>query len=55
MQYLASQRMWTARWLLSGTPKSIGQIAPMVGCESEEAFSRAFKREYGVAPAHWRE
>jgi AraC-like DNA-binding protein len=55
MQYLASQRMWTARRLLSGTPKSIGQIAPMVGYDSEEAFSRAFKREYGVAPAYWRE
>ncbi|MFN0194810.1 MAG: cupin domain-containing protein [Aestuariivirga sp.] len=55
MQYLTSQRLATARRLLSGTPKSIGQIAPMVGYESEEAFSRAFKREFGIAPAHWRE
>jgi len=23
--------------------------------ESEEAFSRAFKREYGVSPGQWRE
>jgi AraC-like DNA-binding protein len=27
----------------------------LVGDEPQEAFSRAFKREYGLAPAHWRE
>jgi AraC-like DNA-binding protein len=26
-----------------------------VGCESEEAFSRAFKREFGMSPAHSRD
>jgi AraC-like DNA-binding protein len=35
--------------------QSIAQLAHAVGYESEEAFSRAFKREFGLSPAHWRE
>jgi AraC-like DNA-binding protein len=40
---------------LRETAKSIAQVAYTVGYESEEAFSRAFKREVGVSPAPWRE
>jgi len=32
----------------------VKQIAHAVGYDSEEAFSRAFKREFGVSPARWR-
>jgi AraC-like DNA-binding protein len=31
----------------------VGEIAATVGYTSEEAFSRAFKRAFGKAPAHW--
>jgi len=30
------------------------RIAQEVGYDSEAAFNRAFKREYGVPPALWR-
>jgi AraC-like DNA-binding protein len=40
---------------LRETRKSIAQVAHLVGYESEEAFSRAFKREFGVPPATWRD
>lgn len=31
------------------------QVAYAVGYESEEAFGRAFKREFGLPPARWRD
>ncbi|WP_040486182.1 AraC family transcriptional regulator [Lutibaculum baratangense] len=33
---------------------AISQVADAVGYESEEAFSRAFKRAMGTSPAQWR-
>jgi AraC-like DNA-binding protein len=54
MQYLSDYRQQTARRLLSETTLNIAQIAARVGYESEEAFSRAFKRTTGVAPSFWR-
>lgn len=54
MQYLARWRMQiAARELLSGT-KSLAAIAEQIGYESEAAFSRAFRREFGMPPAGWR-
>ena len=32
----------------------IARIAQKSGYESEAAFSRAFKREFGATPASWR-
>ncbi|HSQ66573.1 MAG TPA: helix-turn-helix domain-containing protein [Polyangiaceae bacterium] len=32
----------------------MARIAEQVGYESEAAFSRAFKRQYGKAPGTWR-
>jgi AraC-like DNA-binding protein len=55
IRYLTSWRMETAKLQLRETAKSIAQVAYTVGYESEEAFSRAFKREVGVSPAPWRE
>jgi AraC-like DNA-binding protein len=40
---------------LSEKRGTIAQLAHSVGYQSEEAFSRAFKREFGMSPAHWRD
>jgi transcriptional regulator GlxA family with amidase domain len=55
IRYLTSWRMQTAKIELRETKKSVAQVAYTVGYESEEAFSRAFKREVGVSPTPWRE
>jgi AraC-like DNA-binding protein len=53
-QYLARWRLALAADALRTTPHSAAQIATNVGYESEAAFSRAFKRVYGLPPATWR-
>ena len=55
IRYLTVWRLQTARLRLRESPQSIGQIAHAVGYGAEEAFSRAFKREFGVAPGRWRD
>lgn len=55
MRYLALWRLRLAADLVRSTNLGIGEIALRVGYESEAAFSRAFKRTYGLAPASWRE
>lgn len=55
MQYLAKSRMLLAKELLAERQKSIGQVAAAVGYDAEAAFNRAFKREFGVPPARWRD
>jgi AraC-like DNA-binding protein len=53
MQYLALWRMQLAsRLLLDG--ELVAKVAAAVGYESEAAFSRAFKKLVGEAPAAWR-
>jgi AraC-like DNA-binding protein len=54
MHYLANWRMQVATQKLRNTNASIAQVAEIVGYESEAAFSRAFKKAIGVAPATWR-
>ena len=39
---------------LRSSQASLAQIADGVGYESEAAFSRAFKKSFGTAPATWR-
>jgi AraC-like DNA-binding protein len=54
MQYLTQWRLQlAAERLLSGSAK-VAAIGADVGYESEAAFSRAFKRATGKAPAAWR-
>jgi AraC-like DNA-binding protein len=53
MQYLAQWRMQLAATQLTG-PNTLAIIAESVGYGSEAAFSRAFKKIVGVAPAAWR-
>lgn len=54
MQYLAHWRLRLAARLLRNGNKSLVEVAGAVGYESEAAFSRAFKREFGLPPASWR-
>jgi AraC-like DNA-binding protein len=55
IRYLTAWRLQTAKLTLRETRKTIAQLAHSVGYESEEAFSRAFKREFGLSPALWRD
>lgn len=54
IRYLADWRMHIAQELLATTESTIVAIARRVGYDSEEAFSRAFKRLHGCAPSVWR-
>jgi len=54
MQYLTRWRIALAASKLRQSSASIVQVATDVGYESEAAFNRAFKREYGIPPAKWR-
>lgn len=55
MQYLSNWRMQVASQRLRNTTASLAQIADAVGYESEAAFSRAFKKAFGTAPASCRQ
>jgi AraC-like DNA-binding protein len=54
MAYLTRWRLQLAARRLTSTPRSVAQISGEVGYESEAAFSRAFKREFGSPPAKFR-
>ena len=53
-RYLTNWRMQLAQEKLRENTQSVAQIAYDVGYEAEEAFTRAFKRQFGVPPATWR-
>jgi AraC-like DNA-binding protein len=54
MQYLTRWRMVVAAGQLRNELSHLARIASGVGYESEAAFNRAFKREFGVTPGEWR-
>jgi AraC-like DNA-binding protein len=54
MQYLTYWRMQLAALRLRESREAVAQIGYAVGYESEAAFSRAFKREFGKGPGEWR-
>lgn len=54
MQYLTQWRMQVAAHRLRHTQVKVQTVAHEVGYESDEAFSRAFKRVVGVSPREWR-
>lgn len=54
IQYLTSWRLALAASRLRSGGASLARIADEVGYESEAAFNRAFKREFGMPPARWR-
>jgi len=55
IRYLTEWRMHLAEELLATTDIGVVAVAHRVGYESEEAFSRAFKRARGLSPSHWRD
>jgi AraC-like DNA-binding protein len=54
MQYLTQWRMLLASNLLARSNAPLASIAQDVGYQTDTAFSRAFRREYGAPPAAWR-
>lgn len=54
MQYLTQWRMLLASNLLLRGNVPLARIAEEVGYQTDTAFSRAFRREFGVPPATWR-
>jgi AraC-like DNA-binding protein len=54
IRYLTEWRMHIATNLLASTDLTVAQIAKRTGYDSQEAFSRAFKRRMGEAPTTWR-
>ena len=54
MQYLGRWRMSLATNYLRRSSLSLARIAEQVGYETDTAFSRAFRREFGQPPAAWR-
>jgi AraC-type DNA-binding domain-containing proteins len=51
---LAQLRFQAAAQLLTATELPVAEVGVRVGYQAEEAFSRAFKRHFGVAPSEFR-
>ncbi|HJV50064.1 MAG TPA: AraC family transcriptional regulator [Noviherbaspirillum sp.] len=54
LRYLTRWRLALAARQLRETQEPLIRIAERVGYESEAAFNRAFRREFGMPPAAWR-
>jgi AraC-like DNA-binding protein len=54
MAYLTRWRLQLAARSLERTSRGVAEIAAGVGYESEAAFNRAFKREFGQPPGRYR-
>jgi len=54
MTYLTRWRLQVAARSLERTARGVAEIAAEVGYESEAAFNRAFKREFGQPPGRYR-
>jgi AraC-like DNA-binding protein len=54
MTYLTRWRLQLAAESLKKTSRGVAEIATDIGYESEAAFSRAFKREFGQPPGRYR-
>lgn len=54
MTYLTRWRLHLGAQTLTTTSHSVAQVAAEVGYESEAAFNRAFKREFEMPPARFR-
>ena len=54
MTYLTRWRLQLAARSLEQTSRGVAEIAADVGYESEAAFNRAFKREFGQPPGRYR-
>jgi transcriptional regulator GlxA family with amidase domain len=54
MAYLTRWRLQLGARLLETTRQGILEVAAAVGYESEAAFNRAFRREFGLPPGRYR-
>ena len=54
MQYLTRWRLALAARALRSSDEAIARVAERSGYETDAAFSRAFKREFGLPPSTWR-
>jgi AraC-like DNA-binding protein len=54
MAYLTRWRLQLAARSLESSSRGVAEIAATVGYESEAAFNRAFKREFGQPPGRYR-
>jgi AraC-like DNA-binding protein len=54
MTYLSRWRLQLGARMLTSTSYSVARISGEVGYESEPAFNRAFKRQFGSPPARFR-
>ena len=54
MHYLTQWRMVLAANILARSNAPLARVAEDVGYQTDTAFSRAFRREYGAPPATWR-
>jgi AraC family transcriptional regulator, alkane utilization regulator len=54
MQYLTRWRLALAARALRSSNDAISRVAERSGYATEAAFSRAFKREFGLPPSNWR-
>ena len=54
MQYLMRWRLAVAARALRSGNEALSRVAERSGYESQAAFNRAFKREFGMPPAAWR-
>jgi AraC-like DNA-binding protein len=54
MQYLTQWRLRVAADSLAHSDRAIKSVAESAGFGSTQAFTRAFKREFGASPAKWR-
>ena len=52
--YIATRFGWTDDILMGNPGESLAQLAEQFGYQSEAAFSRAFKRVFGVPPGRLR-
>jgi AraC-like DNA-binding protein/mannose-6-phosphate isomerase-like protein (cupin superfamily) len=55
MQYLTHVRLTKAAAALRTQPATLVEVALSIGYDSEVAFSKAFKRNYGMAPGAYRQ
>jgi transcriptional regulator GlxA family with amidase domain len=54
MAYLTRWRLQLAAESLQKTSRGVADIATDIGYQSEAAFSRAFRREFGQPPGRYR-
>lgn len=55
MHYLTRVRLTKAAALLRTQPATLLEVATSIGYDSDVAFSKAFKRQFGVAPGAYRQ